>query len=106
MLVNASFQVGFQTSPTYTSCTIAVRLSDPLTGATSLPHDRIIKRGDQKEYAATYVFPVVGGVRSFVVEADDESCGAGATIAASAPELTALYVLFGYDGGTTLAPTP
>ena len=51
--------------------------------------------------AVTYAFPVTAGTQKYAAAMFYR--GGQVTIAAGA-ELTALYIPFGYDGGTTLAP--
>ncbi len=53
--------------------------------------------------AVTYAFPVTAGTQTYAAQMFYR--GGTVTITAGA-ELTALYVPFGYDGGTTLTPAP
>ena len=71
------------------------------------PHGlRDVFRRDRMRAAVDLVgrSPVAAGAQTFTLEGCPEGGGDAASILAIAPWLTALYVPFGYDGGTTLGP--
>jgi hypothetical protein len=91
-----------QVSVQHTNATLErvdVRLRDTTSNNTS-PATYSLLTQQAETHGLTWVFPVTAGARTFVLEAKKTgllwgTCGAA---------ITGLYVPFGYDGGTTLAP--
>jgi hypothetical protein len=114
--------VGFETtdpdcgSADFNACLLYIRLRDtvapigpdPATPRSASPSRFAMARYDGDRVPAvtqSYLFPVEAGQRTFVIEVATITTYIN-KVRVREPILTALYVPFGFDGGTTLSPMP
>ena len=103
VLVQAEIQT-YNLATTGCPCQIALRLRALATGAVS-PQWVLSTAGnttDRVSAATGWVFPVAAGTQALVADAYRASGTADSLIVVS--QITALYIPFAQDGGSTLAP--
>lgn len=76
-------------------CVVEYQLRDTVSGATQIFYAIAVEATGESSGAATYVFPVAAGARSFAVDARRAT---GTATLESDADITALYVPFGADG--------
>ena len=99
-------EIGCNVAPADDRCAVRLRDTSPDAAATAVSRTQIANNGGSFQIATigvNWVFPVAAaGTRTYTIEITDFTTGVDSGYASAV--LTALFVPFGYNGGTTLAP--